>query len=91
MGETVGLGLALGEAETLGLADGVGVAVCDGDGVGAAATGEATSKTAVATDSRLTTKPLEEIDIFSRLRAEGFRAELPRRQKARGCAIPVAT
>ena len=91
MGEALGLGLALGDAETLGLAEGVGVAVCDGDGVGAAATGEATSTTAVATESRLATKPFEEINIIPRLKAERFRAALPRRRRARGCAILVAT
>ena len=91
MGEALGLGLALGDAETFGLAEGIGVAVCEGDGVGAAATGEATSTTAVATESRLAAKPFEEIDIISRLRADRFRAELPRRRKVRGCAILVAT
>ena len=63
----------------------------EGDGVGAAATGEATSRTAVATESRLAAKPFEEINIIPRLRAERFRAELPRRRRARGCAILVAT
>lgn len=91
LAEALGLGLALGEAETLGLAEGVGVAVCDGDGVGAAATGEATSRTAVATEIRLAAKPFEEITILSRLRAQSFRAELPRRRTARDCAILVVT
>lgn len=91
LAEALGLGLALGEAETLGLAEGVGVAVCDGEGVGAAATGEATSTAAVAIERRLAAKPFEEINIISRLRAESFRAELPRRRKARGYAIPIAT
>ena len=91
MGVALGLGLALGDAETLGLAEGIGVAVCDGEGVGAAATGEAISTAAVAIESRLAAKPFEEIDIISRLRAQSFRAELPRRRKVRGCAILVAT